>query len=141
MLSHGVRQGALAFFQLRFDLRFRLENQQRVIEGVISHHVSGLHQFANNVAAEVGYVANKGTRLSGVSVYNIPLPGAGNVQARRQYPQWGVTRYLIWGGSSTYGSLQAKLGKRFSNGFSLLGAYIRPRLTSCTSVSLSWASM
>jgi hypothetical protein len=81
------------------------------------------HQLANNLAAEVGYVANKGTRLSAVSVYNIPPPGAGNVQARRQYPQWGVTRYLIWGGSSTYNSLQAKIEKRFTNGFSLLGAY------------------
>src|SRR5216684_3830302 len=38
------------------------------------------HEFKNHVVAEVGYVANKGTRLSSVSVYNIPVAGAGNVQ-------------------------------------------------------------
>lgn len=81
------------------------------------------HEFANHVAAEIGYVADKGTRLSSVSVYNIPLPGPGNVQARRQYPQWGVIKYLIWGGDSTYNSLQTKVEKRYSNGVSLLGSY------------------
>ena len=88
-----------------------------------SWNLSLQHQFADNLAAEVGYVGNKGTRLSAVSVYNIPLPGPGNVQARRQYPQWGVIRYLIWGGDSTYHSLQAKLEKRFSGGVSFLGSY------------------
>src|SRR5581483_2892725 len=81
------------------------------------------HEFANNVAAEIGYVGNKGTRLSSVSNYNIPLPAAGNVQARRPYPQWGVIKYLIWGGDSTYHSFQAKVEKRFSGGFSMLGSY------------------
>jgi hypothetical protein len=81
------------------------------------------HEFKHNIAAEVAYVGNKGTRLSGTSVYNIPFPGPGNVQVRRQDPQWGVIRYLIWGGSSTYHSLQTKVEKRFSNGFSFLGSY------------------
>jgi hypothetical protein len=81
------------------------------------------HDFGNNLGAEVAYVANKGTRLSALSTYNIPLPGPGNVQARRPYQNWGVIRYLIWGGSSTYQSLQAKLEKRFSRGFSFLGSY------------------
>ncbi len=81
------------------------------------------HQFAHNVAMEVGYVANKGTRTQHSSQYNIPFPGAGNVQARRPYPQWGVLDYKIWGGSSSYQSLQAKLEKRFNNGFSFLGSY------------------
>jgi hypothetical protein len=81
------------------------------------------HEFKNHIAAEIGYVANKGTRLSATSNYNIPLPAPGNVQARRQYPQWGVIKYLIWGGDSTYHSFQSKVEKRFSDGFSLLGSY------------------
>jgi hypothetical protein len=80
-------------------------------------------EFANNIAVEVGYVANKGTHLQASSAQNVPLPGPGNVQARRPYPNWGVLDYKIWGGSSTYHSLQAKFEKRFSRGFSFLGSY------------------
>ena len=81
------------------------------------------HEFGNNIAAEVAYVGDKGTRVSSTSQYNIPLPGPGNVQARRPYPDWGPIRYITWGGSSIYHSFQAKLEKRFSHGFSFLGSY------------------
>ncbi len=81
------------------------------------------HEFARNLAAEIGYVANKGTRLQYGSAGNVPLPGPGNVQARRPYPKWGVFLLQQWGGSSSYNSLQAKLEKRFSKGLSILGAY------------------
>ncbi|HXJ37908.1 MAG TPA: hypothetical protein VNH18_01445, partial [Bryobacteraceae bacterium] len=81
------------------------------------------HQFARNMSAEVGYVANKGTHTQHSSQYNVPLPGPGNIQARRAYPQWGVLDYKIWGGSTTYESLQAKFDKRFAGGFSFMGSY------------------
>ena len=79
------------------------------------------HEFANGVAAEVAYVANKGTRLQYGSAGNVPLPGPGNVQARRPYPQWGVFLLQQWGGSSTYHSFQAKVEKRFSQGLLVPG--------------------
>ncbi len=80
-------------------------------------------QFSKHWAAEAGYVANKGTRTQHSSNYNVPFPGAGNIQQRRPYRDWGVLDYKIWGGSSTYHSLQAKLEKRFSHGFSTLASY------------------
>jgi hypothetical protein len=80
-------------------------------------------EFAGNLALEAGYVANKGTHLQSSSQYNVPFPGPGNVQARRPYQSWGVLDYKIWGGSSTYHSLQTKIEKRFSRGFSFLGSY------------------
>ena len=80
-------------------------------------------EFARNLAVEAAYVANKGTHLQSSSQYNVPLPGAGNVQARRPYQSWGQLDYKIWGGSSTYHSLQTKVEKRFSSGFSFLGSY------------------
>src|SRR5262249_31732547 len=63
-------------------------------------------EFSKNMAAEIGYVANKGTRTQHSTNYNVPDPGPGNVQARRTYRNWGVLDYKIWGGSSTYHSLQ-----------------------------------
>ena len=54
---------------------------------------------------------------------DVPLPGPGNVQARRPYPQWGVFLLQQWGGSSTYHSLQAKFEKRLSAGLWLLTSY------------------
>lgn len=80
-------------------------------------------EIAGGIAAEVAYVANKGTRLGTGSAGNIPQAGPGNVQPRRPYPQWGVFLLQQWGGSSTYHSLQAKFEKRFSQGLSFLGSY------------------
>ncbi len=81
------------------------------------------HDLGHNLAAEVAYVGNKGTRLEYSSVGNIPFPGPGSIQGRRPYPNWGVFVFQEWGGSSTYHSLQAKLEKRFSSGFSALASY------------------
>jgi hypothetical protein len=80
-------------------------------------------EFSKNMAGEVGYVANKGTRTQHSTNYNIPEPGPGNIQVRRPYPAWGVLDYKIWGGSSTYHSLQAKFERRFSSGYSFLASY------------------
>src|SRR3954453_13794337 len=80
-------------------------------------------QFGSNLAVEAGYVGNKGPRTQHSTNYNVPDPGPGNIQARRPYPNWGVLDYKIWGGGSTYHSLQAKLDKRFSGGFSFLASY------------------
>src|SRR5262249_3583623 len=57
------------------------------------------HQFTSNIAAEIGYVGNKGTRTQHSTNYNIPLPGAGNNQARRQNSAGGVLDYQNLGGS------------------------------------------
>ncbi len=80
-------------------------------------------ELGKNLAAEVAYVANKGTRTQHSTNYNVPDPGPGNVQGRRPYPAWGVLDYKIWGGSSSYHSLQAKFEKRFSGGYSFLASY------------------
>jgi hypothetical protein len=86
-------------------------------------NVNVQREFGRGIAVEVGYVGNKGTHLQASSAQNVPFPGPGNVQARRPYPNWGVLDYKIWGGSSTYHSLQAKMEKRFSGGISFLGSY------------------
>ncbi len=77
----------------------------------------------HNLAVEAGYVGIRALERSTRPTTMCRMPGPGNIQAPRPYPNWGVLDYKIWGGGSTYHSFQAKLDKRFSNGFSFLGSY------------------
>ena len=80
-------------------------------------------EFAHDIAVEVGYVGNKGTHLQASSAKNIPLPGPGKCAGAPSLPAMGRAGLQDLGRASTYHSLQAKLEKRFSSGFSFLGSY------------------
>jgi hypothetical protein len=80
-------------------------------------------QLAPNLALDVAYVGNKTTRLSQFVQRNDPLPGAGAIQNRRPYPQWGAVRSVEYGGFGTYNSFQAKLESREWHGSSFLISY------------------
>src|SRR6185369_12517566 len=54
---------------------------------------------------------------------NIPLPGAGAIQARRPYPTFGSITYNGQDASSTYNALQAKFEKRIGQGLWTLVSY------------------
>lgn len=77
-----------------------------------------------NTVLEVGYVANKGTKLDVSYPVNQPLaPGSGAVQSRRPYPKFSTITYYATDGLSNYHSLQAKVERRLSNGFTYLASY------------------
>jgi hypothetical protein len=63
---------------------------------------------------EVNYVGNIGEYLNGATNLNIPPPGAGGVQARRPFPQFGNILYFDTNMSNTYHSLQTTLVRRAS---------------------------
>jgi hypothetical protein len=81
-------------------------------------------QLAKNLGLEVGYVGNKGTRLSNLHLFgNQPNPGLGPLQPRRPYPDFGLIANATGDAISNYNSLQVKLTQRLSAGVSFLVAY------------------
>lgn len=76
-----------------------------------------------NMVIEVDYVGNKGTNLSGVAALNNPPAGAGAVNSRRPYPQFGPISYFTQDVTSIYHAFQAKLERRLSAGYWYLVSY------------------
>ena len=81
------------------------------------------HQFAGAFSAEIAYVGTKGTRLQTSRAINAPLPGPGNVQPRRPYPDFGAITWNEQSASSIYHALQTKLERRFYKGLSVLASF------------------
>src|SRR3954467_12017764 len=76
------------------------------------------------VSLEVAYAGSKGTHLQGVVDPNQdPVPGPGDVQARRPLPQFGGVTALTNISSSNYNSLQIKAEKRATHGLYFLSAF------------------
>jgi hypothetical protein len=80
-------------------------------------------QIASKTLFEVNYVGNRGLFLPSTNNINFPNAGAGNIQARRPFPRFGTIAYNTQDGASIYHSLQMKLERRLSGGFSTLIAY------------------
>jgi hypothetical protein len=81
-------------------------------------------QLMKDLSLDVAYVGNKTTHEQLISVPdNIPDPGAGAIQSRRPYPQWGQFYLGESNGNATYNALQVKLEKRFSSGYQMLLSY------------------
>ena len=94
------------------------------IEGYTQQFNFTVQREVRGVSMDVGYVANKGTKLGELTFYNIPTPGpTATIQQRRPFPAWGTALSLDPYVSSSYHSLQAKAQKRFARGLTFLGAY------------------
>lgn len=81
-------------------------------------------QVTKDLTVELAYVGNRTVHGQLISVPdNVPSPGAGAIQARRPYPQWGIFYMGLTNGNANYNAFQAKVEKRYSNSFQLLGSY------------------
>jgi carboxypeptidase family protein/TonB-dependent receptor-like protein len=81
-------------------------------------------QLPANILLEAAYVGAKGTHLQVLVDHNQdPIPGPGDVQSRRPYPQYGPFTSIENHGNSTYHALQLKAEKRLSAGLVFLSAY------------------
>ncbi len=76
------------------------------------------------ISLEVAYAGSKGTHLQVLTDPNqVMIPGPGDVQSRRPYPNWGPFAAIQDRGNSTYNSLQVKVQKRYSRGLSFLSSF------------------
>jgi hypothetical protein len=101
---------------------------------IMSYSLGVQHSFGSNLSLEVGYVGNRGERLTGftdINQINPSLISASNPTGR---PFWDSSKaaffpYLQWiirntnDGHSNYNSLQASLTKRVSHGLSFIAGY------------------
>ena len=80
------------------------------------------------MSVELAYAGSKGTHLQVLTDPNqVPVPGPGDIQSRRPYPQYGPFAAIQNRGNSTYNALQFKVEKRYSHGLSFLSAFTYSR--------------
>ena len=97
------------------------------------------HSLFKDTVLEVGYYGTKAQFLVNRVDGNYALPGAGNINSRRRYtsaifpgtnievgPLSRMSRHEF-NGNSLFHSFQSRLEKRFSGGFTVLGAYVFSR--------------
>ncbi len=94
------------------------------------------HSFSHNWMLQLGYYGAGTHHLLTRFDLNEPPPGPGNINSRRPFSSvifpgssvvispLGDFTDMLYLGNSTYNSLQAKVEKRFSGGFTLLSSYI-----------------
>ena len=81
-------------------------------------------QLSRDYAIEVDYVGTTAHHLDALHLFgNQPEPGVGDLQSRRPYVDFNSLAYFSSDANSNYNSLQAKLTKRFTQGFLLLASY------------------
>ena len=76
------------------------------------------------ISLELAYAGSRGTHLQGVTDPNQdPVPGPGDVQARRPFPQFGGFTAIQNRATSNYNSLQVKVEKHATHGLYFLSAF------------------
>ena len=81
-------------------------------------------QLPGSILFEIAYVGSKSTHLQTLLDPNqVALPGPGDVQSRRPYPQYGPFTDIVDRGNSSYNALEIKGEKRLSSGLMFLSAF------------------
>jgi len=94
------------------------------------------HTFGQDWVLQVGYFGEESHHLLARMDLNQPAPGPGDINSRRPFTSviFPGTNVLVsplagfnsqeFNGNNNYNSLQAKLEKRFSGGFTLISSYV-----------------
>lgn len=94
-------------------------------------------ELVNNLLLDVTYQGSKGTGIPISYDINQPTPGAGNIQARRPYPQWAGVTWRDAVGRSSFHSMVAKLERRYSNGVTFLTSFVYSKSLDLNSIQSS----
>jgi carboxypeptidase family protein len=81
------------------------------------------HQLTSSTMFEIAYMGNRTIGADNGNVLNVPLPGAGPIDARRPIPQMSSIRTIRWNGWGTYNALTLRATKRLSSGLTFSGNY------------------
>lgn len=81
-------------------------------------------ELLRNLAAEIGYVGNRGVNLEQSPNINTPLPGPGPLNSRRLYPAYGAINESLPLGDSNYHALESNLERKWANGLSFRLSYV-----------------
>jgi hypothetical protein len=90
---------------------------------VMNFNLGIQHQFGSNYSLEVGYVGNRGERLTGFQDVNETNPATGLQPYGAQFPWLNYINVMSNDVHSNYNSLQATLTKRLSHGLSFIAGY------------------
>jgi Carboxypeptidase regulatory-like domain/TonB dependent receptor len=89
---------------------------------IMSYSLGVQHSFGNNLSWEIGYVGNRGSRLTGFTDVNqADANGVRPFATSFPYLQWIIRNTND--GRSNYNSLQTSLTKRISHGLSFIAGY------------------
>ncbi|MBV8829858.1 MAG: hypothetical protein JO108_11595 [Acidobacteriaceae bacterium] len=80
-------------------------------------------QLTKSTSLDVAYLGNKTSHLNQNWNINDPVPGPGQIQARRPYPQWGPITYPVFAENANYNALQVKYESRNWHGLNTLVSY------------------
>lgn len=81
-------------------------------------------ELPSSMLLEVAYVGSRSTHLQTMLDLNQdPVPGPGDIQSRRPYPQYGGFSNIVNRGNSNYHALQVKVEKRMTHGLMFLSSF------------------
>jgi hypothetical protein len=82
------------------------------------------HMLPGDFLVDAGYVGNLAVKMGRRVDLNVPItPAAGPIQGRRPLPNFGPARHFMHDANSSYNSLQVRVERQFSHGFSVLSSY------------------
>jgi len=96
---------------------------QRKTPRMLQYVFNVQRELGRNAALEIGYLGSRSSELERMFDRNEVIPGSGNTQTRRPYPEFTRLQTIGNVAEARYNSLTLKVTRRLSAGFSALVGY------------------